>query len=177
MVIGFPYLLKLKGAAAAGEAKADEDLSETQREWRWLVRHKRRSVLEGADHDVASADNAPSLGAEATPAWADLGPLAGSMELAAATGTRSLADPSGLGLPGGLGSLRLEGRLADGVQICPGARLVGGVVCEEDVFVGTGAIVIPGRTIGARTVVGAGAVVIRDLGPDLIAVGNPARAK
>lgn len=68
-------------------------------------------------------------------------------------------------------------RLADGVQICPGARLVGGVVCEEDVFVGTGAIVIPGRTIGTRTVVGAGAVVIRDLGPDLIAVGNPARAK
>ena len=116
-----------KPAAAAGEAKADEDLSETQREWRWLVRHKRRSVLEGADHDVASADGALLLGAKAAPAWDDLGPLAGSMELAATTGTRSLADPSGLGLPGGLGSLRLEGRLADGVRWS-----LGGLVAESE---------------------------------------------
>jgi maltose O-acetyltransferase len=36
-------------------------------------------------------------------------------------------------------------------------------------------IVCPGVTIGADTVVGAGSVVTRDLGPGVLAVGNPAR--
>jgi hypothetical protein len=116
-----------KAATAEGEAERDGDLSESQREWRWLVRHKRRSVLEEADHVVEAEGEAPVLGAKAAPAWADLGPLAGSMELAATTGSRALADPGGLGLPGGLGSLRLEGRLADGVRWS-----LGGLVAESE---------------------------------------------
>jgi acetyltransferase EpsM len=68
-----------------------------------------------------------------------------------------------------------DGRLEDGVQICPGAALAGRTTCERLAFVGTGATVTPGRTIGARSVVGAGAVVLEDVPPDVTVVGNPAR--
>ncbi len=46
---------------------------------------------------------------------------------------------------------------------------------EDDVWLGTNVVVLPGVTIGARTVVGAGAVVTRDLPPDVLAAGNPAK--
>ncbi|HEU5472542.1 MAG TPA: sugar O-acetyltransferase [Actinophytocola sp.] len=49
------------------------------------------------------------------------------------------------------------------------------IVIEDNVWLGGGAIVLPGVTIGANTVVGAGAVVPRDLPPNVVAVGNPAR--
>ena len=42
-------------------------------------------------------------------------------------------------------------------------------------WLGGGAIVCPGVTIGADTVVGAGSVVVRDLPPGVVAVGNPCR--
>ncbi len=45
----------------------------------------------------------------------------------------------------------------------------------DNVWLGGGAIVLPGVTIGADTVVGAGAVVTRDLPAGVVAVGNPAR--
>ena len=45
----------------------------------------------------------------------------------------------------------------------------------DNVWLGGGAIVLPGVTIGADTVVGAGAVVTHDLPADVVAVGNPAR--
>jgi maltose O-acetyltransferase len=44
-----------------------------------------------------------------------------------------------------------------------------------NVWLGGGAVVCPGVTIGANTVVGAGAVVPRDLPANVVAVGNPAR--
>ena len=45
----------------------------------------------------------------------------------------------------------------------------------DNVWLGGGAIVCPGVTIGAHTVVGAGAVVTRDLPAGVVAVGVPAR--
>ena len=42
-------------------------------------------------------------------------------------------------------------------------------------WLGGGAIVCPGVTIGADTVVGAGAVVTRDLPAGVVAAGVPAR--
>lgn len=44
-----------------------------------------------------------------------------------------------------------------------------------DVWVGGGAQILAGVTIGPRTVVGAGSVVTRDLPADVLAVGNPCR--
>ena len=45
----------------------------------------------------------------------------------------------------------------------------------SDVWVGGGAIILPGVTIGSRTVIGAGSVVTRDIPDDVLAVGNPCR--
>jgi maltose O-acetyltransferase len=49
------------------------------------------------------------------------------------------------------------------------------VVIEDGVWLGGGAIVCPGVTIGENTVVGAGSVVTRDLPAGVLAVGNPCR--
>lgn len=49
------------------------------------------------------------------------------------------------------------------------------VAIGADVWVGSGAIILPGVTIGARTVVGASSVVTRSLPENVLAVGNPCR--
>ena len=49
------------------------------------------------------------------------------------------------------------------------------IAIGDNVWLGGGVIVCPGVTIGDETVVGAGAVVTRDLPARVVAVGNPAR--
>ena len=49
------------------------------------------------------------------------------------------------------------------------------ITIADNVWLGGGVIVCPGVTIGADTVVGAGAVVTRDLPEGVLALGNPAR--
>ena len=49
------------------------------------------------------------------------------------------------------------------------------VVIGDAVWVGGGSIICPGVTIGARTVVGAGSVVTRDIPAGVFAAGNPCR--
>jgi maltose O-acetyltransferase len=49
------------------------------------------------------------------------------------------------------------------------------VTIEDDAWIGGGAIVLPGVRIGARSVIGAGSVVTRDIPPDVFAAGNPCR--
>ena len=49
------------------------------------------------------------------------------------------------------------------------------VTIGTDVWVGGGAIILPGVTIGDRTVVGAGSVVTRDIPAGVFAAGNPCR--
>ena len=49
------------------------------------------------------------------------------------------------------------------------------VTIGADVWVGGGAIILPGVTIGSRSVIGAGSVVTRDIPDDVFAAGNPCR--
>jgi maltose O-acetyltransferase len=49
------------------------------------------------------------------------------------------------------------------------------IVIEDNVWLGGGVIVCPGVRIGENSVIGAGAVVTRDIPPNVVAVGNPAR--
>jgi maltose O-acetyltransferase len=45
----------------------------------------------------------------------------------------------------------------------------------DGVWLGAGVIICPGVSIGANTVIGAGAVVTRDIPPSVFAAGNPCR--
>ena len=83
--------------------------------------------------------------------------------------------------------------IGDDVQIGPGVQLLTAthpldaelrrakwesaapVAIGDNVWLGGGVVVLPGVTIGADTVVGAGAVVPHDLPEGVLAVGNPAR--
>lgn len=83
--------------------------------------------------------------------------------------------------------------IASGVQLCtashpilPGERLLDArptyfrtyaqpiTVCVG-AWVGARAVVLPGVTIGENAVVGAGSVVTKDVPPNTVVVGNPAR--
>ena len=63
----------------------------------------------------------------------------------------------------------------DGVHLGPGARLSGRVKVGRCSFVGIGAVVLPDLTIGANAVIGAGAVVTRNVPDNSTFVGIPAR--
>ncbi len=64
--------------------------------------------------------------------------------------------------------------LEAGSEIGPGATLCGRVHVEEQAWVGVGAVVLPGLTVGRNAIVRAGAVVTRSVPPSQVLVGNPA---
>ena len=66
-------------------------------------------------------------------------------------------------------------RVEDFAHLCPGVHLAGQVHIGQGCLLGTGAAVIPGKTVGNWTIVGAGAAVVSHLPPDITAVGVPAR--
>lgn len=49
------------------------------------------------------------------------------------------------------------------------------VTVGDECWIGMGASILPGVTIGSGVVIGAGSVVVKDLEPYTVAVGNPAK--
>ena len=67
-----------------------------------------------------------------------------------------------------------DARIQDFVTIYPSVNVSGCVVVEEGAELGTGTQIIQGKRIGEETIVGAGAVVVKDLPAKCTAVGSPA---
>lgn len=67
--------------------------------------------------------------------------------------------------------------LGAGVHLAPRSAMGGGCELGEEAFFGLGAVARPLSRIGARAVVGAGAVVIGAIAADVVAAGVPARPR
>ncbi|MEO8263371.1 MAG: NeuD/PglB/VioB family sugar acetyltransferase [Pseudolysinimonas sp.] len=65
--------------------------------------------------------------------------------------------------------------VGDFVHIAPHATLCGFVTIGRGAYIGAGATILPGVTIGEFAVVGAGAVVVRDVPPQTVVAGVPAK--
>ena len=65
--------------------------------------------------------------------------------------------------------------LSDFVTVYPGVNISGSTVIGYCSELGTGMQIIQGKTVGEYTIVGAGAVVVRDMPDKCTAVGNPAK--
>lgn len=65
--------------------------------------------------------------------------------------------------------------IEDYCNLSPGVHLTGGVHLEEGVNIGTGAVILPRVKIGKWSVIGAGAVVTKDIPPYSVAAGVPAK--
>lgn len=72
-------------------------------------------------------------------------------------------------------SLDHHNRIGDHVHVAPGVHTGGEVTIGEGALVGIGATVLPRRTVGAWSVLGAGAVAVHDIPAGVTAVGVPAR--
>lgn len=67
--------------------------------------------------------------------------------------------------------------LEDFATVSPGCHLSGRTIVRERAYLGTGSVTIENIEIGARSTIGAGAVVVRSIPSDVIATGVPARVK
>ncbi|MEG1752292.1 MAG: sugar O-acyltransferase [Christensenella sp.] len=65
----------------------------------------------------------------------------------------------------------------DYVTIGSGCDITGGVIIKEAANIRAGSVIIPHKTIGANSTVEMGSVVIRNVQPESVVAGNPARRK
>lgn len=65
--------------------------------------------------------------------------------------------------------------IQDFASLNPGAVVSGEVLIEHGALIGAGAVVLQGLRVGAGATVGAAACVVRDVAPDAVVKGVPAR--
>lgn len=68
-----------------------------------------------------------------------------------------------------------DAQIGDYATIAPSVNVSGAVLVGEGCDLGTGSAIIQGKHIGAWSVVGAGAVVVKDVDADVTVVGAPAK--
>jgi UDP-N-acetylbacillosamine N-acetyltransferase len=68
-----------------------------------------------------------------------------------------------------------ECSIADGVHLSPGVHLGGLVTVEEGAWIGIGATIRDRIRIGAHSIIGAGAVITRDVPPSVVVYGVPGK--
>lgn len=68
-----------------------------------------------------------------------------------------------------------DAELSSYVTVYPSVNISGATYFGECVELGTGTQIIQGKSVGSRTIVGAGAVVVKDLPENCTAVGSPCR--
>ena len=71
--------------------------------------------------------------------------------------------------------LRIVDRNEHGIKQRDVAPPAAPVVIEDNVWIGSHSIILPGVCIGRNSAIGAGSVVTRDIPANCLAVGNPAR--
>lgn len=65
--------------------------------------------------------------------------------------------------------------IEDFVGVMPGCNFSGFTTLKEGCYIGTGVKIIPSKTIGRDSIIGAGAVVTKDIPDNCTAVGSPAK--
>lgn len=68
-----------------------------------------------------------------------------------------------------------ECTIGNGVHVMGSAAISGGVSIGDFSTIGTNATILPNITIGDNCFIGAGAVVTKNIGSDIVVVGNPAK--
>ncbi len=61
------------------------------------------------------------------------------------------------------------------IPITQQVRTSEGIVMGDNVWIGASATILDGVTLGSGSIVGAGSVVNKDVSPDSLVLGNPAR--
>jgi len=60
-------------------------------------------------------------------------------------------------------------------QEIPDLQVFGRIILEDNSTIGPNSIILPGVTVGKNSIVGAGSVVTKDVPPDVVVAGNPAK--
>ena len=68
-----------------------------------------------------------------------------------------------------------ETTIGNSVFLAHGCNISGEVIVQDGAYLGTGVTVLPRLTVGKWSVIGAGSVIIEDVPPYSVVVGNPGR--